>query len=336
MATDVSVIVPAYNSERTLRPCLRSVLAQTHPPAEVIVVDDHSTDHTREIAREFPILLIEQSLNRGPAAARNLGIRHSRHPVLFFVDSDGDLAPDAIANALRILGEHPDVGCVHGIYRTEPLLSPGHGTAVESYLLLHHHFWRSRAAGRVRSAFFALAAVRREVFDDVGLFDERLRASEDVEFSDRMAGRYSIVMTPEVSGRHDDDNRLWSMLSKQFRRSQLLIPVALHERGPAGLRANRPMALLAAALAVATLPPAVLWSALWPPLLALPLLCVALFVCADPALPGFVRRRRGAAFVPVFLLLHFLIQLAIVSGAVVGGLKHLLDKDFGPTREATA
>ena len=331
MAPDVSVVIPAYNSEKTLRPCLRSVLAQTHPPAEIIVVDDRSTDHTREIAREFPIVLIEQSFNRGPAAARNAGVRHSRHPVLFFVDSDGDLAPDAIENALRILVEEPDVGCVHGIYRTEPLLSAGHGTAVESYLLLHHHFWRCRAAGRVRSAFFALAAIRREVFDEIGLFDEKLRASEDVEFSDRMAGRYSIVMTPEVAGRHDDDSRLWGMLGKQFRRSQLLIPVALHERGPAGLRANRPTALLAAALTAATLPLA----AVWLPLLTLPVLCAALFVCADPALVRFVRRRRGAAFVPVFLSLHFLIQLAIVGGAVVGGLKHLVDKDFGPSREAT-
>lgn len=328
MSRSVSVIVPAYNNERTLRECLTAVYAQSHPPDEVVVVDDASTDHTREVAGGFPVVLLESPVNRGPAAARNRGIQASRGEVLFFVDADCAPSADAIGNALRILAE-PDVACVHGMYLTEPLFDDG---PVEAYRLLHAYHWRLRNLGRVRTAVFALCAVERAVFDQVGLFDENLRASEDVELSDRMADRYGIVLTATVTGRHDDDSRLWPMLRKQFGRSQLLIPVAVRERGPAGIRANRPAALLAAALAVVTLPA----GAVAAPLFALPVLGAVGFAVADPGLARFVLRERGPAFLGFFLAVHFLVQLAVVAGAVVGGLRFLLRRDFGPSRRVGA
>lgn len=333
MAPFVSVIIPTYNSERTLRLCLTAVLDQTRPPDEVIVVDDGSRDRTREIVAEFvaradagrcPVTLLTTPVNRGPAASRNRGIRASRGDVLFFVDSDCAPAPDALANALRILDDEPDVACVHGVYATDPLIDDG---PVEAYRLLHAHHWRMRHVGRVRTAIFALCVIRRSVFDEVGLFDENLRASEDVELSDRMADRFGIVLSPEVSCRHDDDSALWPLLRKQFGRSQLLVPVAVHERGPAGIRANRPAGVLAAGLTVALLPAALLT----PALLALPAAGLVAFAAADPPLARFVLRQRGPAFLAFFLAVHFLVHLAVVAGAVVGALRWLVDRDFGPS-----
>lgn len=329
MGRSISVIIPAYNSARTLRPCLAAVYAQTRPPDEVFVVDDASTDATREVAREFPVTLLEQPVNQGPAAARNRGIRASRGDLLVFVDADCALSADAIENAVRILDETPDVACVHGLYLTEPLFDDG---PIEAYRLLHNHYWRLRHVGRVRTAIFAVCAIERAVFDDVGLFDERLRASEDVELSDRMADRYGIVLSAEMTCRHDDDSQLWPLLRKQFGRSQLLIPVALNERGPAGVRANRPLGVLAAALTAATLP----LGALAAPLFALPIAFTVLFALADPGLAGFVRRQRGPAFLAFFLAVHFLVQLAVVAGALVGGLRYLVRRDLGPTHAVRA
>ncbi|WP_347403663.1 glycosyltransferase [Solwaraspora sp. WMMD792] len=320
----VSVVIPAYNSERTLHACLSAVYGQTHPPVEVIVIDDASTDRTREIARRFPVRLLQTPVNSGPAAARNRGIKASTGDVIFFVDADCAPTPTAVATALRIMADEPDIDCVHGVYLTEPLYDDG---PVEAYRLLHAHYWRVRNTGRVRTAIFALCAVRRSVFDDVGFFDERLRASEDVELSDRMADRHGIWLSADVTCRHDDDSRLWPMLRKQFGRSQMLVPVAVRERGPAGLRANRPGGVLAAAAVLGTLPLAVLT----PVLLVLPGLALTWFVVADPGLAGFVRRERGTAFLALFLGLHFLVHLAIVCGGAVGGVRFLLDSDFGPT-----
>lgn len=328
-APAVSVVIPVYNGEKTLRACLESVYSQSYPPAEVIVVDDASTDRSADIARDYPCFLIELPVNRGPSAARNRGVTESKCDILFFVDSDGALASDAIRNAIQILLDEPDVGCVHGIYATRPLFDDG---PIEAYRILHGHYWRARSAGRVPSAYFALCAIRRAVFDDVGLFDENLRVSEDDEFSDRMRVRYLIVLTPAISGRHDDDSRLVAMLRKQFMRSQLLIPVAMAERGPGGLRANRPLGLLAAGLTMATAP---LWL-IWPVLALVPAACLAVFALADPGLCRFVAKQRGPRFLLFFMAVHFLIQLSICAGAAMGGLRRLVDPGFGPARPPEA
>ncbi|MDG4787630.1 glycosyltransferase [Micromonospora sp. WMMD1102] len=329
MSPTVSVIIPVHNGSKTLRACLTAVYAQRRPVTEVIVVDDASTDDTRRIAAEFPCRLLVTDRNTGPAAARNRGIRASSGELLLFVDSDCAPEPDALGNALAILAAQPDVACVHGIYALRPLFDDG---PVEAYRLLHGHWWRLRHVGRVRTTLFAVCLIRRSVFADVGGFDERLRASEDVELGDRMGDRYGIVLTDTVVCRHDDDDHLGRLLRKQFSRSQLLVPVARTERGPAGIRANTPAGLLGAALVPLTLPLALYT----PGLLTVPLAALVLFVAADPGLLRFVLRRRGPGFTAFFYAVHLLVQLTVVAGAVVGGLRHLVDRNFGPAGPATA
>src|SRR5690606_18648911 len=141
-----------------------AIFAQTYAPYEVLVIDDGSTDESREIAACYPCRVIATEGNRGVSAARNRGAREGRGEVLFLVDADVALHPDAIANAVRILQEDPSCGCVHGTYDTEPLFDDGW---VEHYKVLHAHWWR-RSVGRVRTAIFALAAIRRSVFFAAG------------------------------------------------------------------------------------------------------------------------------------------------------------------------
>lgn len=223
----VSVIIPNHNYEKTLRACLESVYAQTLRPLDVVVVDDASTDRSRDIARAFPCVLVARPDNGGVSAARNLGVAASAGQVLFFLDSDIALAPDAIENAVDLLMDDPETGCVHGVLDPEPLYDDG---PVEVYHCLHAHFWRHRSAGIVGTAFFALAAIERHVFEATGPFDENLRDSEDVEYSDRLAATHRIRLSERVTGRHDDVDRLLPMLTEQYRRSQLLVPVAAVER----------------------------------------------------------------------------------------------------------
>ncbi|MGV9316266.1 glycosyltransferase family 2 protein [Streptomyces sp. NPDC003691] len=321
----VSVIIPTYNYEKTLGAVLESVYAQTLTPLDVVVVDDRSTDNSREIARQFPCTLVTSPVNRGVSAARNLGVRHSRGEILFFLDSDVALAPDALANAVDLLLSDPGTGCVHGIYDTEPLIDDG---PVERYRILHAHHWRRRSIGLVGTAIFALAAMPRSVFEEVGPFDEKLRDSEDVEYSARLSVAHRIRMTDTVVGRHDDVDRLGPMLSEQFRRSQLLLPVAaVEERRGGGLKANPPAGALAAALVPATLP----LGLLTPWLLPVPALCLLWFALADRGLARFVARERGPGFMLWFLLAHFLVHLALVSGALVGAVRWLVDPGFGPS-----
>ncbi|MCD5355086.1 glycosyltransferase, partial [Kineosporia mesophila] len=215
----VSIIVPNYNYARTLDLCLTAAVHQSYPRLEVIVVDDGSTDDSVQIARRHRVTLIE-SPNRGVSAARNLGAQNATGQILFFLDSDIALEPDAVQQAVTLLSQDPELGCVCGIYAAEPLIDDG---PVEWYKVLQGHFWRVRCAGTVRAGFFSLGAVRREVFQQVGPFDETLRYTEDVEYGARLSEVARIELTPLLVGRHDDDAQFGLLLRKQFTRSIPLV-----------------------------------------------------------------------------------------------------------------
>ncbi len=93
----VSCIIPAYNAERFVGPAIESVLAQTTPPAEILVVDDGSTDGTAAVAQTYgdAVQLIQQP-NLGTSAARDAGIRAAKHELLAFLDADDLFTPEKI------------------------------------------------------------------------------------------------------------------------------------------------------------------------------------------------------------------------------------------------
>ncbi|GII77363.1 hypothetical protein Sru01_23450 [Sphaerisporangium rufum] len=317
--TTVSLIVPCYNAARTLRLCLESALAQTRPPDEIVVVDDASTDGSAEIAEGLGCRVVRLPENRGVSAARNAGVDATTGEIVFFLDADVALRPDAVAAALDVLAGDPGCGCVHGVYDTEPLIDDG---PVEWYRILHAAHWRGRHLGEVNSVVFALAAIRRGVLADTGRLDETLRDCEDVEYSSRLAVRTRIVLTDRMVGRHDDGSRLLPILAEQWRRALPLVPLVLttNRRGAAKPEhANRPAGILACALAMATVPLG-LFS---PALLAVPAALVAAFVLADPELVRFVYRRRGPAFTAYFMAVHLVVHTVLVAGLAAGAVRVL-------------
>ncbi|MFK3985153.1 glycosyltransferase family 2 protein [Micromonospora sp. NPDC050397] len=341
----VSVVIPNYNKEKTIRACLTAVYAQTHEPAEVVVVDDASTDRSREIVGEFDCVLVAFPTNRGVSAARNAGAARAGGELLFFVDSDIALAPDALANAVRILRAHPECGVVQGIYDLRPLFEDG---PVESYKTLFEHFWRRGADGVSSSTMFALTAVPRRVFELVGGFDEGLRDAEDVEFGTRLPAAYEIRTSALVVGRHDDVDRLWPYLSELFRRALTYADAVVLARWaarpgtdgsaspaarPDGTRAPHRVdlgavaGLTSSAGLVATLPLALLS----PWLLALPLTLLTVWLTADRALLGFARRERGPGFLVFAAVMRFLTHLTEFVGLTVGVLRALARRS-GPGR----
>ncbi|MCE7079786.1 glycosyltransferase family 2 protein [Streptomyces sp. ST2-7A] len=319
----VSVVIPNYNYAGPLELCLASLDAQTLRPYEVIVSDDASTDDSVEVARRFGCRVLRAERNAGVSAARNRGAAAARGDILFFLDSDQALSPDSLENAVRLLSADPGLGCVHGIIAAEPLVDDG---PVEWYRTLHAHHWRLKGVGPTPTAYFAAAALPRRVFEEVGPFEPTLRDSEDVEYSERLSARYSIRLTDRIVAAHDEEHRLGRMLGEQFRRAQYLLPfAAAHRRRPGALRANSGFGMLAALFTVAVTPLAVLHAGL----LALPVLGVAAFAMADPALLGFVRRKRGVGFLPLFVGLHLLVNVQIALGAATGWVRGRFDRDFG-------
>jgi glycosyltransferase involved in cell wall biosynthesis len=104
----ISVVIPCYNARQVLPRAIQSVIAQSTPGTEIVVVDDQSTDDSLTVAESFAnkfpaIHLLRQSENAGPAAARNLGLRHAKGRYVCFLDADDEYAPGFFATVLPLL-----------------------------------------------------------------------------------------------------------------------------------------------------------------------------------------------------------------------------------------
>jgi len=114
----VSVIIPCYNQGHFLREAIESVVAQTYPHHEIIVVDDASPDMTSHVVRQYPqVRYVKHDRNKGLGASRNTGVRHSSGPFLVFLDADDRLLPHHFETCLRVFSEHPELALVCGDFR---------------------------------------------------------------------------------------------------------------------------------------------------------------------------------------------------------------------------
>ena len=193
----ISVIVPAYNYAHFLPVALDSVIAQTYPEWECIIVDDGSTDDTAAVAdayvRRDPRFRYIHQANRGLAGARNTGVRNATGDAIQFLDADDRLLPPKLQRHAAYLEAHPECDIVYGdvwFFRSETpdVLTPSlHGKLTRSILRRVHG---SAEAFRVLQHYNIMpvpaAVVRRRVFARA-MFDEEANAVEDYGFWIRCA-----------------------------------------------------------------------------------------------------------------------------------------------------
>jgi glycosyltransferase involved in cell wall biosynthesis len=168
-----------------LREAVQSVLAQNYSPVEIIIVDDGSTDGTAAVAKAFPdtVRYLHQA-NQGPAAARNRGIEYARGSLIAFADADDLWPPRKLELQLSSLLRDPKVDIVLG--RIQQVLLSEAGTG------------QTQAKEFTEPAFsvnLGSAVIRRSVFEHVGLFDETMRYSEDVDWFMRAREAGAVIVT---------------------------------------------------------------------------------------------------------------------------------------------
>jgi glycosyltransferase involved in cell wall biosynthesis len=152
LSVSVTAVIPAYNSAAYIGNALRSVLGQTSPPREIIVVDDGSADGTAEVAACYPICVIRQK-NGGPGAARNAGIRAASGEWIALLDADDCWNPDKLERQIPALND-PRLGVLSSTARYPP--GP----------MSFEELW---ARNRVATSTVLL---RKAAIEDAGYFDE--------------------------------------------------------------------------------------------------------------------------------------------------------------------
>lgn len=194
-APTFTVVIPTHNRAEHIERAVRSVLAQELPPLEVIVVDDGSTDRTREVVDGIagPIVYIYQE-NAERAVARNTGATSARGTHLAFIDDDDDLLPHHFRVLAAVLDERTPVAYTRAAYRLED-------GSIFTPRKRYPEGWVTREL--LRGNFVALhcAVVRTDVFREVGGFctDRRVIGSEDWELWTRLSVRYPFTHAPETT-----------------------------------------------------------------------------------------------------------------------------------------
>ncbi len=212
--TSVSVIIPSYNRAHTLPRALDSVLAQTRRADEIILVDDGSTDETEQLIKQnYPEVSYLKQENRGVSAARNQAIKQARGDWLALLDSDDAWLPEKLDKQLSLLAQQPEFKLIHS---DEIWIRNG----VRVNQMKKH----AKTGGQIFQQCLPLCAIspsaaviHRELFGEIGLFDETLPACEDYDLWLRITARYPVLYCEDALilkyGGHDDQlsQQHWGM-----------------------------------------------------------------------------------------------------------------------------
>lgn len=185
----VSAIIPAYNAADTLARALDSVLAQTYPHLEIIVVNDGSTDDTERIVTEnYPQVRYHRQENRGLAATRNVAAGLARGEVLAMLDSDDAWLPSKIERQLQVLADHPEAQAV-SCHRCRVKVDAAgrelwrgasrHADGAVQEIGFFEELWGNKVCGPA-------IMIRRAAYERHGGYDETMLAIEDLDFWLRM------------------------------------------------------------------------------------------------------------------------------------------------------
>lgn len=197
---NLSVVIPVHNGGENLRLCLEALAESTRLADEIIVVDDASTDGSGELAQTFGARVIRlPGPPRGAAVPRNRGAAVASGDLLIFLDADVAVHTDVLEKMDRTMTEHADIAALFGSYDTSPRAQG----LVSRYKNLLHHYVHQHGQREASTFWTGCGAIRHEVFEAIGGFDQSYTHLEDIELGTRLlrAG-YRIWLCPDVQVTH--------------------------------------------------------------------------------------------------------------------------------------
>ena len=190
-----SIIIPTFNRKSFLRVAIDSVLAQTYENFELIIVNDGSTDSTKDMIKTYsdPRIVYVYQENQGVSSARNTGLSKATGNFIAFLDSDDKWVKEKLAKSVEYIGKYPNIS----IFHTEEIW-------YKNGKLLNQKKKHKKPTGLVYKNALSLccisistAVIKSTIFKEIGVFDETLEACEDYDFWIRTTSQYEIKLIPE-------------------------------------------------------------------------------------------------------------------------------------------
>ena len=210
----ISVIIPVFNRVKLIARCINSVINQTYPVNEIIVVDDGSNDGTYDLIRKnFPQVIAIYQENKGVSNARNVGIQSAKSKWIAFLDSDDEWLPNKIEKQISLIKKNPLYKVCHSDeiwIRNDVRVNP---------MKKHRKY-----GGDIYKKCLPLCVIspssiiiHKDIFNDVGLFDKNLPVCEDYDLWLRICSKYEVLFLDQKLvkkyGGHDDQlsKKYWGM-----------------------------------------------------------------------------------------------------------------------------
>ena len=197
-----SVVVIAKNEEKTIARCIESLLQQTYP-CEIIVVNGHSTDRTREIVSQYPVKLVEAPPRDTYGVSRNVGVQHASGDVILFQDADDFVDPTWCESLIKHFRTHPKVGIVIA-RRVTPAIYRSNSWFAKLYR--KRRIFNTPSQNTVREGYWhevttkGSAFLKRAILEAGGFDEDMFFGTEDKELAYRISRRgYKILYDPTVT-----------------------------------------------------------------------------------------------------------------------------------------
>ncbi|MCS7278988.1 MAG: glycosyltransferase [Thermodesulfobacteriaceae bacterium] len=188
----VSVIIPTYNRAYLLFKSIESVLSQTFKDWELIVVDDGSTDKTSYLVSKYPLIYVKKH-RKGVSHARNTGLKKAKGPLICFLDSDDYFLPQKLEKQIEFLEKYPE----YKLVQTEEIWFKGEKRIYPKRIHRKAQGWFFDRALKLCVVSMSTVMIKREVFEEVGYFDEEFWVCEDYEFWLRVSLKMPVGLIKE-------------------------------------------------------------------------------------------------------------------------------------------
>lgn len=186
----ISIVITCYNHANYLGEAIESALNQDYQFCNVIIIDDGSTDHSKEVALSYPAAKYHYQENQGLSVARNAGIKLSNDEFILFLDADDRLTEECCSRGVECMVDHPDCAFVYGAHRTMDVS----GNIINNYK--YEEFKDNHGMEILKKNFIGMHAVvlyRKSIIRDIGGFDQNLDCCEDYDLYIRLTRSRKIA-----------------------------------------------------------------------------------------------------------------------------------------------